>query len=469
MVVLAVPSNSQSRGPLQQPSTSHVRDTPLEMLSTPAAWLVAVAASAVLGVIISRSSMLATLHFVATFAALLGVAVFARRPDPILIVTVYAGLCDVWWRAAHAGAPWEASKYALVIGFAAVLIRFVRRPRNVGLSAALVLLLVPGVIVGTSVLGFGPVRQYLVARLGGLVALAIAVLACSNLRLRAREMRGLYLVALLPIVSLAAQATMATIEAKDLGFNDESNSTAAGGFGPNQVSSALCFGGLLCILIILQRGIGWRNRLIASVVGVWVVGQAVLTFSRGGLFGLALACGAVLLAALVMSGQRVRVLVAAGLLIVVAIQVLSWAGAFTGGASEERFSSTDSTNRGEIAAGDLKLFYQHPILGVGVGISPFQRDYKVYASPHTEYTRLLAEHGVFGAAVIALLIAISVRAVLRADDWYRLAAVGLLAIALAQMVHSATRIGSISVAFGLASLLEDKESFTKWSAIRART
>lgn len=455
--VLAVPPGSPRRSLPRQPISYQQRDAPLEALSTPTAWLVVVVASAIVGAVVSRSSLLATVHFAVTLLALLGAAVFARRPDSLLMVTAYAGLCDVWWRAAGARAPWEGSKYALVIGFAAIVIRFVRKPHNLGRSVTLVLLLVPGAVVGASVLGLGEVRQYLVARLAGLVAIAAAVLACSNLRLGKREVRGLYLVVLSPIVSLATQATLATVEAKDLNFGTESNSTAAGGFGPNQVSSALCFGGLLCLLVVLQKGAGWRLRLLASATGVWIVGQAVLTFSRGGLFGLVLAAGAVGLVALTVSGQRIRVVVAAGLLLVVAVQVLSWAGAFTGGASEERLSSTDSTNRGEIASSDVRLFLEHPILGVGVGVSPFERDLALFAPPHTEYTRLLAEHGVFGIAVIGLIVAIAARAVRNAEGWYRMASVGVLVVALSQMVHSATRLGSIAVAFGLASLLEDSE------------
>ena len=363
----------------------------------------------------------------------------------------------MWWRTANARGPYEASKYALIVGFAAILIRFIRHPRHVGLSSALVLLLVPGAVLGTWTLGFGPAREYLVSNLSGLVAVALGVLVCSNLRVSVVEMRGLYLAALSPIVALTTHATLSTIEAQSLTFTDEVNFTTSGGFGPNQVSSILCFGGLLCILLLLQRGVGWRLRLIGSVVGVWMVGQAVLTFSRGGLFGLVLACGAVGLVALTMSGQRTRVVVAAGLLILVAVQVLSWAGAFTGGESEERLSSTDSTNRADIAEADVRLFFDHPILGVGVGISPLERDFEVFAAPHTEYSRLLAEHGVFGLAAIGVLAAICVGAVRRANGWYRMAAVGLLIMALAQMVHSATRIGSIGVAFALASLLEDRE------------
>ena len=181
----------------------------------------------------------------------------------------------------------------------------------------------------------------------------------------------------------------------------------------------------------------------------------MLTFSRGGLFALVLAGIGIAMAALTASGQRSRVLVAAAVLFAVALRLLSWAGAFTDGASGERLSSTDSTNRTKFALGDLRLFRAHPLEGVGVGESQFQRD--LPGAPHTEFTRLLAEHGFLGVVEIGLLVALVVRLVRTAAGWYRLAAVGLLVMALAQMTHSATRIGSIAVCFGLAALLEDAD------------
>lgn len=444
-------------GPFGTPPrrSDHTTSSLLSRLSTPSAFVAVVAGSAILGVIMSIAVPLATVHLLIVLGGVVVVGLISQRVDLVLAVTVYAGLCDVLWRTSHARGPWEGAKYALIVGFGAVAVRFVRRPKDIGVVGAFILVLVPGAVMGMLVLGPGAARPLIAANLGGPVALALAVLACSSLRLTPDEVRGLYLVALSPIVAVTAQATLSTVQSKDLGFTDEVNFAASGGFGPNQVSSILCFGGLLCVLIVLQHAIGWRLRALALCTGIWLVGQAILTFSRGGVFALVLAGGAVLLASLVSSGQRARVLVAAGILVLVAVQLLSWAGAFTDGESNDRLSSTDSTNRTEIAAADLRLFAQKPILGAGVGVSPSERDYPGNVAPHTEYTRLLAEHGLFGVAAIGLLALICFRILRRSRGWYRLAAVGLLVMALAQMMHSATRIGSIAVAFGLAALQED--------------
>lgn len=436
-------------------TTATTSSEPLSRLATVPAWLVMVAVSGAVGWVLSFSPALATAHLALVVMAVLAAAVFSPRPEPLLMVTIYAGLCDVLWRASSARGPWEASKWLMIVGFAALIVRFVRRPRHRILCTCLILLLVPGTIMAAADRGFEFARKYTSASVGGLVALALAVMVCSSLRLSQRETRGLYVIAISPTVSMAAQATLSTVRAGTLNFTDEVNFDTSGGFGPNQVSSVLCVGGLLCILVLLQRPQSWMSRLVVLATAVWIVGQAVLTFSRGGLFGLVLAAAAVGLVALVSSGQRFTVIITAVVLVVVAVQVLSWVGAFTGGASEERLSSTDSTNRVEIAESELRIFARNPIFGTGVGTAKDERDIPIMTAPHTEYTRLLAEHGVFGLAAIAVLATLCVKIFRSGRGWSRMAAAGLMVMALAQMAHSATRIGSIAVCFGLAALIDD--------------
>lgn len=420
------------------------------------AFLAIVAASAFLGAVVSRSATVATLHLLVTLGSVLFIGLTAKSPAPILAIIIYAGTCDVFWRSAAARGPWEGAKYALIFGFAFIAIRFVRRPRNASLAIGLLVLLIPGVVVGVA--SFGPLvaREYVVANLAGLIALALGTLVCTNLRVSEAEARGVYLLALSPAVSIAAIAAIATATSSDLGFGTESNFAAAGGFGPVQVSSVLCFGALLCILVMLQSTAPSGTRILALATGTWLVGQAVLTFSRGGVFSLVLAVAAIGLTSFTLSGQRGRTVIAVGLLVVVALQIMSWAGAFTDGASEERFASTDSTNRSTLARADLELFLEHPLLGVGVGQAKYKRDFPVQAAPHTEYSRLLAEHGIFGLGVLVALGVLSFRMVQAGTGWWRMAAVGLIVMTLTQMAHSATRIGCIALGFALAGLREEE-------------
>lgn len=426
-------------------------------IAGPTGWLWVVGLSFGTGAILSVSPAVATLHELATFGLLVGVGLAARSPAPILVVTAYAGAADVLWRSAEASGPYEASKYALIFGFMCILFRLIRRPRNLGLVTAFLLVLIPAVVMGASRLGVFGVREYVVANLSGLVALSMGVLVCSNLRATPDEVRGLYLAALSPAVAVGAIATLSTFGAEKIEFRDVSNFETAGGFGPNQVSALLCFGGLLCILVVLQAKVTLRERVFALATAAWLVGQAVLTFSRGGVYALAIAALAVGLTALTISSYRGRTIVAAAVVCVMGVLVLSWTGAFTDGASGDRLGNTE-TSRSELNEADIALFYEHPITGVGVGMAKFDRNFDQLSAPHTEYTRLLAEHGIAGVIALLLLGLMSWRIIRDAAGWYRMAAVGLIVMSLAQMAHSATRIGCIALGFALAALREEKSA-----------
>ena len=81
---------------------------------------------------------------------------------------------------------------------------------------------------------------------------------------------------------------------------------------------------------------------------------------------------------------------------------------FTGGKLEERFESVDTTNRADIISSDLDVFWNDPSFGAGVGRSADER-YEIsqhYALSHTEFSRLLSEHGMLGIfAILSLAIA----------------------------------------------------------------
>jgi O-antigen ligase len=83
---------------------------------------------------------------------------------------------------------------------------------------------------------------------------------------------------------------------------------------------------------------------------------------------------------------------------------------FTGGKLEERFDSTDTTNRSSIMEMELQIFAANPVFGVGVGEAVGQRVQmsQQLAASHTEFTRLISEHGGLGVLAILSLVAASV-------------------------------------------------------------
>jgi len=136
----------------------------------------------------------------------------------------------------------------------------------------------------------------------------------------------------------------------------------------------------------------------------------------------------------------------------------------TGGALVARFSDFDSTGRDVLALVDYQVFLDNPVFGVGVGQSTYYHiPYFGYAKQtHTEYSRLLAEHGSFGLGIIILWLGVAIaRFLRRSSAMDKALGLGFVAWALFYMLHAATRMVAPSLAFGLGMahfVLEDEES-----------
>lgn len=407
-----------------------------------------------LGIVLDRVGVAATAFEWGILLVGVIVAFAARRVAVVVAVMVYGSMCDALWRTTGARAPWEGAKY-LIAGMCVIaLVRFVKRPARLGAPILFLLALAPGALITMTAESFGATRDYVVFVLLGPASLAISTMLFRQLILTREELRGLMWIALAPVVSVGAIVTVATMTAKDLEFGTQASFETSGGFGPNQISTILGLGGLICVVILLL-GIRGRKQLIAAGCGAWLVGQALITFSRGGVFGFGLAASAMLVAGLLLRGNRSRgvmVLAVGGLVLLV---VLNWAQAFSGGALETRYEQNDS-GRGKIASAELELFADNP-LGVGAGRAKLERK---PLSPtldgsasHNEFTRLLAEHGYLGAVSLALLVVMALQAIRWSNgSTDKVIALGFVAWSSATMFHSATRLAAVGLVFGLASL-----------------
>jgi O-antigen ligase len=100
---------------------------------------------------------------------------------------------------------------------------------------------------------------------------------------------------------------------------------------------------------------------------------------------------------------------------------------------------------------DWIVFKEHPIMGVGPGQSYGAHALTFRASAaHTEYTRLLAEHGTFGVLAIFLLAWMTwvrLRRQQPAED--KGLSLAFTAWALLYMGHSAMRLAAPAFLFGL--------------------
>jgi hypothetical protein len=407
-------------------------------------------------VAMKNSSGVATLHAWGTLAFGLLVAMRGRRMRTAGYVAAYIAGAEGLWRMTQAGVFWEFGKYATVAVLLAALIRH-GQWRRTGLPAAYIGLLIPSSLVTLAVVGPGEGRHHLSFNLSGPLALAVACMYFRQITLGLQDLRKLLVALVTPIVGLASGCLFGILSLEHIEFTTESNFATSGGFGPNQVSSTLGLGMLAAFLILaLRAGSAWEKPLF-SVVLLFLASMSALTFSRSGLY---IGVSSVLVALLFLCRDaRTMVTLTIGMATVVGVAwlvLLPRLDAFTGGNLSQRFAEKGFSNRESIAMTDLQIFLEHPVTGVGPGLckQARMRSFGMGGMAHTEFTRLLAEHGVFGFLALLVLGQIGARNFLRAAGPVPKAVVVSLGTCSALfMMVTAMRLVAPAFAFGLTSAI----------------
>jgi O-antigen ligase len=401
-----------------------------------------------------RVPTIATVHGVAVLSVGLFYAATTRRIQRIAFVVAYIVGSEVLWRMCKAGLFWEYGKYASMAVLLLATARLAKR-RTVKLAAAYVLLLVPSIAMTLEALDLSAAREQISFALAGPACLACAVVFFSSTRLTKNEMRITFVGLIAPVIGIAALSFVSAQAAKELDFVNAANAATSGGFGPNQVSAMLGLGMMLLLLMSMDARLPWRLRapslLLATVLGA----QAALTFSRGGIVLALMGAGGALFF-LIRANARARITIAlVGL-------ILGLLGRYvieprleeaTGGMLTERYSNFSSTGRDLFALSELEMFAQHPALGVGPGVGIFLRKEAsgVQGASHTEYSRMLGEHGILGVLSLICLLALAFGAIKAAPDLARRStATALVVWALGFMGIYATRLAAPAFAIGFA-------------------
>ncbi|MCE7962958.1 MAG: hypothetical protein DYH05_10740 [Acidobacteria bacterium ACB1] len=137
------------------------------------------------------------------------------------------------------------------------------------------------------------------------------------------------------------------------------------------------------------------------------------------------------------------------------VLVFPYLNDFTGGGLQARFEDTQTTHRAEIVESDVDIFLEHPIFGVGVGSAYSERQEFLgfKAASHTEFSRLISEHGMFGLIAIFCLIAIVVTRFRRSRSRLgRAFVVGAAAWAALFMLNTGMRLAAPAAVFGMISI-----------------
>ncbi len=399
---------------------------------------------------VPRGSIVAFAYAGATLVVAVGIVLWRPQPEWALYSAAYVVGAEVFWRMSQAGVLHEYGKYSVCV---ILLVGLARQGRlRIPFAPAVYLcLLVPAVVVTFLEFEWYTSRRLISQNFSGPLTLVVCAIYCHGILIRRAQVISMMLALVLPLISVAAYAARG-IAMTSIDWGGESNFGASGGFGPNQVSAMMGLGAYAALLVIVLGRSLWL-RVLSGGILLWFLSQAALTFSRTGVYLFGLAAGATAIFLLRDPKARLRFLLgaaAAGLLgtfvIYPALDQL------TGGAMGRRFAETTLSNRSEIAAADVQVWKRNWLFGAGIGQAKFERTNFGFeeSAAHTEYTRLLAEHGALGLFALLLLFGSAAKNFFSQRGTGRSFVAGALAWALAFMFASATRLAAPSLLIGLS-------------------
>jgi hypothetical protein len=415
-----------------------------------------------LALAMEMSPWFSTVH--AVIALLYGLrAALLGRTNQVIYAVAYVGAAEVLWRMSRANVLWEYAKYAIVlIAFVALIAEWRQqgqfgRIRHVS-PFLLLVALVPAAVITILEIGLGDARDPLSFDLSSYLAIGALALYLWARPINRPTTARLLLAIMAPVVGITFLAVYFTLtDINSLIFLGASNWTTSGNYGPNQVSNMMGFGALAAAMVFVLLPRAWGARAFILALMLVMLGQGLLTFSRGGIYSFVLALAVFAFHLMKTPRARRRLLLLFTLFGVVLVAgIYPFLDDFTGGSLSERFSDLDTTGRFEAAQADMEAFRESPYLGVGVGQSGqfHQERLGFEVAAHTEYTRLLAEHGLFGILAFGILAWMLLnRYAANQPGLGRAMAAALAVWALSIMTHSAMRIAAIPLAIALAFVL----------------
>jgi O-antigen ligase len=396
-------------------------------------------------------------HALATLAVGLWWTTFRNRPERVAYVGAYITGAEVLWRMTRAPVFWELGKYAVVFLFILSIVTR-RRVRGPMLTLLYFALLLPSVVLTAGSMNFEAARQQVSFNLSGPLAILVSAWFFSQIELSRKQVLQLFLALMGPVAGIASLAVLSTLKSNQIGFATGANRITSGGFGPNQVSAVLGLGALMAYFYVSDREGNIGLKALTLLLMVVFAVQSALTFSRGGLY---IAVGSALAGSLFLirnNRTRIKLILSAAVICGVGYYVvLPRLDTFTQGKLEARFENTKPTGRDRLAGAELAAWGENPILGLGPGGADSYRRQSLIVSPedrvasHTEYTRLLAEHGILGLIALMSLLMAGITALVRPNTAENKARVATFLVwSLLFLAVNGMRLVAPSFMFGLA-------------------
>lgn len=386
-----------------------------------------------------------------------------NKNNQVLMVSAYIVGSEALLRMTEGTISYESSKYGIII-FMIIGMYFSGFSKNALPFWFYILLLIPGIIIATETLNLTTnIRTTIAFNISGPFCLGIASIYTYQRKINFETLNNVFLCCGLPIISTIVYLILYTPDLKEVLINTGSNYKTSGGFGPNQVATIL---GLGMFIFFSRFLIVSKTKLIFTInviLFLFIAYRGLITFSRGGII-----TGIVMILILIFiifinskSQGKLKINFLILFLIVILASVWIFTSNVTEGLIDKRYANQDAigrekesqfSGREEIFMGEINLFLENPVFGVGVakGMESRQESTGTIVLSHNEMSRILAEHGALG--IIALMIVLFTPLVLYLDNKQNIYLICCVVFWLLTINHAAMRLAAPAFIYSLSLL-----------------
>ncbi|MGQ7945223.1 O-antigen ligase family protein [Flavobacterium sp. WC2509] len=386
-----------------------------------------------------------------------------NRNNEVLVMSAYVVSVEVLLRMTDGMLLNEFGKYSILI-FMFLGMIYSGFTNKAFLYWIFLLLLIPGIILATLTLDLDTdVRKAIAFNLSGPVCLGVSAIYCYQRKISFDRLFGVITAFSLPLIAVVVYLFLYTPSVKAVVTGTQSNFETSGGFGPNQVATIL---GLGVFIFFVQLVLNSRIKLLLIVNAGFVMVFAfrgIVTFSRGGILTALMMVIVFLLVLYFQANLKTKPKIGMIIMLsfVAGLGVWGYSSLQTSGLINKRYANQDAagrekksqlTGRETLIATEMQMFFDNPILGVGVGRNKEIREKEtgIVSASHNEITRMLAEHGSFG--LIDLLILLFTPLFLFMVDRQNILALSFLVFWLLTINHAAMRLAAPAFVYALSLL-----------------
>ncbi|NIJ45444.1 hypothetical protein FHR24_001912 [Wenyingzhuangia heitensis] len=394
--------------------------------------------------------------------ALFDIYATKNKNNQSFLWAAYFVSAEVLMRMTGGAVFWEMGKYVtMLLLFLGLIIEEKHKGVPIVFLMYIFLLLV-GVTFSNIPVGYS-IRKAVVFNLSGPITLGVAAMYFYKRDVDYERFKEILFFSLLPVLSMLVLLYFRTPSLKEITFGSSANYSTSGGFGPNQVATALGYGIFILATLLLVKEKVSGYLAIDILLLFYLIYRGLLTFSRGGILTGFIAFVLLSVFYLYSRGKISSILKYMGMMLFFLVSVWIYSTNITGGMLENRYLGKNakgvqkediSSGRVDIFENQLETFMDNPIFGIGVGSGKYMRIEEegghVTAASHNEMSRLLEEHGLIGLFALLLLFFASTINFFEQPLYFKGFVIAFASIWFLTINHSAMRVAFPGFIYGLS-------------------